>query len=114
MTLLSPSSTFKILWSLTVTHCNRMQNLITSSTAKSLGCEMMIEVFANEGNIERDEIVFKNLQHLFLFNLESLTLFGSGNYNLKFPSLVSLIVSKCSKMKTFFNGGLNLPKLREW
>ncbi|XP_044481939.1 uncharacterized protein LOC123208470 [Mangifera indica] len=36
MTLLPPSSTFKSLTILAVKHCNGMQNLMTSSTAKSL------------------------------------------------------------------------------
>ncbi|XP_044482244.1 uncharacterized protein LOC123208782 isoform X1 [Mangifera indica] len=121
MTLLPALSSFENLWSLEVADCIGMQNLMTSSTAKSLvslerlsilGCKMMIEVLANDGDIEKDEIVFEKLERLLLFGLESLTGFGSRKYNLKFPSLESISVSQCFKMKTFFEGGLNMPKLR--
>ncbi|XP_044482271.1 uncharacterized protein LOC123208787 [Mangifera indica] len=121
MTLLPPLSSFENLWSLEIADCIGMQNLMTSSTAKSLvslerlsilGCKMMIEVLANDGDMEKDEIVFEKLKELLLFDLESLTSFGSGKYNLKFPSLELLLVSQCSKMKTFFERGLNMPKLR--
>ncbi|XP_044477942.1 uncharacterized protein LOC123205141 [Mangifera indica] len=121
MTLLPPSSSLENLCSLEVSHCDRMQNLMTSSIAKSLvrlegltiyKCDMMIEVLANDGDIEKDEIVFKKLKGLSLFDLESLTRFGLGKYTLKFPFLKSLFVSKCSKMKTFFDGDLILPRLR--
>ncbi|XP_044478071.1 uncharacterized protein LOC123205206 [Mangifera indica] len=120
MTLLPPSSSFENLVALEVHYCNGLQNLMTSSTVKSLmrlkslsirRCEMMIEVLANDEGIEKDEIVFGKLEGLLLFDLESLTGFGSGKYNLKFPSLESLSVSQCSKMKIFFEGGLNMPKL---
>ncbi|XP_044482300.1 uncharacterized protein LOC123208802 isoform X2 [Mangifera indica] len=121
MTLLPSSSSFKNLMTLKVKDCSGMQNLMTFSTAKSLvclktlsikRCEMMIEVLANEGDIEKDEVVFERLKKLSLFNLESLTCFYYGNYTLKFPFLESLVVDKCSKMKTFSREGVNMPRLQ--
>ena len=74
-------------------------------------CEMMIEVLANEGDIEKDEVVFERLEELRLYNLESLTCFCYENYILKFPFLENLYVRRCSKMKTFPRGGLSMPGL---
>ncbi|XP_044482456.1 uncharacterized protein LOC123208895 isoform X2 [Mangifera indica] len=119
-TLLLPSQSFENLKTLRVHHCNGMQNLMTSSTAKSLvcleslsihKCEMMVEVLATEGDIENGEIVFKKLKYLSLGGMESLTHFYSGNYTLKFPFLEDLEVDGCSKMKTFSRGGLSMPGL---
>ncbi|XP_031273330.1 uncharacterized protein LOC116131798 [Pistacia vera] len=121
MTLLPSSTYFENLTTLTVTKCNGMQNLMSFSIAKSMvqlkylsiqGCEMMIEVLANEGDVEKSEFVFEKLKELCLSNLESLTCFCSGNYTLKFPILESLFVCKCFKMKTFFGGGLSMPRLK--
>ncbi|XP_044470810.1 uncharacterized protein LOC123199790 isoform X3 [Mangifera indica] len=120
-TLLLPSQSFENLRTLRVWHCNGMQNLMTSSTTKSLvclkilsiyECEMMVEVLATEGDIENGEIVFKKLNHLCLSGMESLTHFYSGNYTLKFPFLEYLDVRGCSKMKTFSREGLSMPRLR--
>ncbi|XP_031286055.1 uncharacterized protein LOC116144763 [Pistacia vera] len=119
-TLLPSLASFENLRILKVSYCNEMQNLMSSSTAKSLlllerliidDCEMIMEVVANEGDIEKDEIVFEKLEELIFYNLKSLTCFCFGNYTLKFPNLESLYVSECSKMKTFSGGGLNMPRL---
>ncbi|XP_031258427.1 uncharacterized protein LOC116116502 [Pistacia vera] len=121
-TLLPSLTSFENLTTLIVWYCNGMQNLMSSLTAKSLvrleklsiqSCEMMIEVFRNEGDIEKGEIVFEKLKELILSNLESLTCFYcSGDYTLKFPNLEELYVSECSKMKTFSGGGLSMPRLK--
>ncbi|XP_044482373.1 uncharacterized protein LOC123208847 [Mangifera indica] len=120
-TLLLPSQSFENLRTLRVYHCNKMQNLMTSSTAKSLmcleslsirECEMMVEVLATEGDIENGEIVFKKLKYLTLSGIESLTHFYYGNYTLKFPFLEILLVHGCSKMKTFSREGLSMPRLQ--
>ncbi|XP_044481816.1 disease resistance protein At4g27190-like [Mangifera indica] len=122
MTLLPCSSSFKNLTTLEVIYCNGLQNLIASSIAKSLvcleelkirECEMMIEVLANEGDKEEDEIVFEKLKELTLVKLKSLTCFYSGNCALNFPFLESLNVSKCFKMKTFSGEGLDMPRLQK-
>ncbi|XP_031255412.1 uncharacterized protein LOC116113399 [Pistacia vera] len=121
-TLLPPLLSFENLRILGLACCKGMQNLMSSSTAQSLVqleelgiayCEMMIEVLANEGDIEKGEIVFEKLEKLTLYDLESLTCFCSGNYTLKFPFLKELNVHECSKMKTFFGGDLSMPKLQE-
>ncbi|XP_031280990.1 uncharacterized protein LOC116139462 [Pistacia vera] len=122
LTVLLPSlASFENITSLRVRYCNGMQNLMSSSTAKSLvrleeltivGCEMMTKVLANEGDIEKAEIVFKKLRNLHFHNLESLTCFCSGNYTLEFPFLENLFVSACLKMKTFSGGGLSMPRLK--
>ncbi|XP_031285941.1 uncharacterized protein LOC116144636 [Pistacia vera] len=121
-TLLPSLASFENLTTLRVRYCNGMQNLMSSSTVKSLlrleelsivGCEMMIEVLANEGDIEKGEIVFEKLKRLYLDDLDCLTCFCFGDYILKFPFLESLFVSKCSKMKTFFRGDLSMPRLKE-
>ncbi|XP_031286057.1 uncharacterized protein LOC116144764 [Pistacia vera] len=121
-TLLPSLASFENLRILKVSNCNEMQNLMSSSTAKSLlllkyllidNCEMMIKVLANEGAIEKGEIVFEELKELQLRNLESLTCFYcSGDYTLKFPNLERLHVSECFKMKTFSGGGLSMPRLK--
>ncbi|XP_044481823.1 uncharacterized protein LOC123208399 [Mangifera indica] len=99
-----------------------MQNLLVSSIAKRLvclenlklrGCEMMIEVLANEEDIEEDEIVFEKLKELTLAKLKSLTCFYHGKYALNFPSLESLNVYGCFKMKTFSGEGLDMPRLQK-
>ncbi|XP_031280974.1 putative disease resistance protein At4g19050 [Pistacia vera] len=61
-TMLPSLASFENLRILKVSYCNEMQNLMSSSTAKSLvrleylsieSCEMMIEILANEGDIEK-------------------------------------------------------------
>ncbi|XP_031258428.1 uncharacterized protein LOC116116503 [Pistacia vera] len=119
-TMLPSLASFENLRTLRISYCNGMQNLMSSSTAKSLvnlkvlsieGCEMMIEVIANEGDIEKGEIVFEKLMELELYRSESLKCFCFGDYTLKFPFLETLQVGKCFKMKTFCGGGLSMPRL---
>ncbi|XP_031252473.1 uncharacterized protein LOC116110383 isoform X1 [Pistacia vera] len=74
-------------------------------------CELMVEIVANTGDVEKDEIVFSKLKSLSLFNLESLRSFCSGNHTFKFPALEEMTVKKCPKMNTFSRGVLNTPKL---
>ncbi|XP_031285179.1 uncharacterized protein LOC116143869 [Pistacia vera] len=100
-TLLPTLVSFEKLRTLRVSYCNGMQNLMSSSRAKSLvqleelsiqSCEMMIEVLANERNIEKYEVVFEKLNTLTLDNLESLTCLCYGNYILKFLNLGRLYI----------------------
>ncbi|XP_031277882.1 disease resistance protein RPS2-like [Pistacia vera] len=115
------SITFQNLTELKVKRCNRLINLVTSSTAKSLeqlrelkisACKMMIEVVENEGDgTGKDRtIVLKNLKFLSLKHLESFERFG--NYKFNFPSLMELKVNNCRKMKTFCEGKVTAPNLR--
>ncbi|PPD68844.1 hypothetical protein GOBAR_DD34271 [Gossypium barbadense] len=99
-----------------------MVELITSPKAQCLeqlvtlkrdGCQKMREVIASDGDeTTYDEIIFKELKCLELYDLQNLKSFCSGNYTLKFPSLDELYVSKCPAMENFCNGALSTPKLQ--
>ncbi|KAK8330020.1 hypothetical protein V6Z11_A11G365500 [Gossypium hirsutum] len=115
------SSSLRNLTTLEVWYCKEMVELITSSKAQCLeqlvtlkidGCEMMREVIASDDETT-DEIIFKELKCLELYDLQNLKSFCSGNYTLKFPSLDELYVSKCPAMENFCNGALSKPKLQE-
>ncbi|XP_031252467.1 uncharacterized protein LOC116110377 isoform X2 [Pistacia vera] len=118
---LVPSSTsFDNLITLNVWKCDGLVNLVTSSTAKSMvnlekmyirGCETMVEIVANTGDVEKDEIVFSKLKSLRLWDLESLRSFCFGNQTFKFPALEDMMVRNCPKMNTFSRGVLSTPKL---
>ncbi|XP_031260483.1 uncharacterized protein LOC116118633 isoform X2 [Pistacia vera] len=121
-TLLPSSSSFENLSTLKVKYCNGFRNLLSSSTARSLvrlveleveECEMMMEVLANEGDTENGTIVFEKLEDLYMYGLKSLTCFCSGSYTLKFLNLERLKIYRCSKMKTFSEGDLSMPRLQE-
>ncbi|XP_044500416.1 probable disease resistance protein RF9 isoform X2 [Mangifera indica] len=122
ISLVSSSATFENLITLEVWYCDGLINLVSSSTAKSLvrleklrlsECKMMAEVVSSEGSTKAEEIVFEKLKLLSLRNLKNLTSFCSGNYVFKFPALEELIVHECHNMKTFFEGVLSVPSLRE-
>ncbi|TXG75698.1 hypothetical protein E1A91_1Z023300v1 [Gossypium mustelinum] len=115
-------SSFEKLTTLDVWKCNKMSELITSFKAQSLvclvtmkirECEMMREVVASDGNDTSYEIIFSALKHLELHFLQSLTSFCSGNYTLSFPSLEQVTLSKCPRMKNFYQGALSTPKLHK-
>ncbi|XP_031254059.1 uncharacterized protein LOC116112032 [Pistacia vera] len=121
ITLLPSSTSFENLISLEVQYCNGLRSLLTSSTAKSLvrlqqmtikQCEMLTEVVANGGDVEK-VVVFRKLESLSLDCLENLTSFCPGNYTFKFLSLKRLSVDNCPKMETFSGGVLSTPKLQE-
>ncbi|XP_031254302.1 uncharacterized protein LOC116112287 [Pistacia vera] len=121
-TLLPSSASFENLRTLEIKYCNGLGNLVSSSTARSLvqlvslrvgECEMMIEALANEGDTEEGTIVFEKLEYLYMYKLESLTCFCSGSYTLKFPNLERLDIYQCSKMKTFSEGDLSMPRLEK-
>ncbi|KAI4313403.1 hypothetical protein L6164_026388 [Bauhinia variegata] len=108
----TPSSvSFNELTYLEVSECDGLSHLVTTSTAKSLTrletmkikeCWMIKEIVSNKPDDEAgDEITFSNLKILELQQLSSLTSFSSGNYKFKFPSLETIIVSLCPKLKTF-------------
>ncbi|XP_044465003.1 disease resistance protein At4g27190-like isoform X2 [Mangifera indica] len=120
---LVPSSTsFHNLTVLEVWFCKKLKNLVALSTAKTLvqlkemkigGCELLIEVVANEGYvIEEVEINFCKLKSLTLFGLESLRSFCSGNNSFIFPLLEEVFVIECPNMTFFSNGVLSTPNLQ--
>ncbi|KAE8725168.1 hypothetical protein F3Y22_tig00009009pilonHSYRG00182 [Hibiscus syriacus] len=115
-------SSLRNLTTLDVWKCKKMTELITSSKAQSLvclvtmrieECEMMREVVASQADETTYEIVFKKLKYLELHCLPSLKSFCSGNYTFRFPSLERVILSKCPKMNTFYQGVLSMPKLQK-
>ncbi|KAL4637752.1 hypothetical protein ACB092_03G098800 [Castanea dentata] len=117
------STSFHYLKELEVDGSDVLISLLTPSTARTLvqlegieinGCKRMTEIVANEGSEAKagDEIAFNNLKYLYLHHLPSLTAFHLGNRTIKFPSLVSVNVDNCPKLKIFCSGVLSTPKLR--
>ncbi|KAE8664090.1 hypothetical protein F3Y22_tig00112856pilonHSYRG00020 [Hibiscus syriacus] len=115
-------SSLRNLTTLDVWKCKKMTELITSSKAQSLvclvtmrieECETMREVVASKGDETTYEIVFRKLKRLELLCLPSLKSFCSGNHTFTFPSLEQVILSKCPKMNTFYQGMLSMPKLQK-
>ena len=103
---------FPQLMFLKIESCNSLKYLFRSSTAKSLGqlksmiikeCESMEEIISKKGeeSDEKVEIIFEQLQDLYLENLNELRCFYNGNFTLSFPSLVKVHVIECNFMKTF-------------
>ncbi|KAG2380283.1 Disease resistance protein [Vigna angularis] len=97
---------------LKVESCNSLPYLFTSSTAKGLAelktmkikeCKSIQEIVSKEGkeSDKDEEIIFKQLQDLYLEKLDELGCFYSGNLTLTLPSLEEVYVIKCSSMKTF-------------
>ncbi|KAI9079849.1 hypothetical protein K1719_038095 [Acacia pycnantha] len=109
---------------LEVSRCSRLENLMTSSTAKSLvqligmkitQCEMMTEIVIKEEKEGFDEIVFSKLKSLQLMYLRNLKSFCSCKEGLafKFPSIEKLILRDCFKMEYFCKNITCIPKLRK-
>ncbi|KAL5786635.1 hypothetical protein ACOSQ2_009027 [Xanthoceras sorbifolium] len=102
--------------------CNSLENLVTSSTAKTLvklkkmdifSSTNITEVVGNQGDVIDDKIIFNSLKSLSLKGLPSLTNFCSWNCTLEFPSLEELNVSHCPKMKIFSRGDLITQRLQK-
>ncbi|XP_044466116.1 uncharacterized protein LOC123196240 isoform X2 [Mangifera indica] len=119
--LVPSSASFHNLTVLEVWFCKKLKSLVAPLTAKTLvqlkemkigGCEMMVEVVANEGYaIEEVEINFCKLKSLTLFDLESLGSFCSGNYTFIFPLLEELFVIECPNITFFSSKDLSTPNL---
>ncbi|KAH9752655.1 hypothetical protein KPL71_014782 [Citrus sinensis] len=125
--ILLPSSSvsFQNLTALVAFGCKKLLHMVTSSTAKTLvrlvaieiyGCRAMTEVVINDKDgVEKEEIVFRKLKTLELFDLDSLTSFCSPNYTFKLPSLQDLWVIGCPKMKIFTTGeAITPPRVNVW
>ncbi|XP_022747149.1 uncharacterized protein LOC111296924 isoform X3 [Durio zibethinus] len=124
---LVPSSVcFQNLMTLEVYECDGIIKLVTHSTAKSLTqlreirinysrkIEEIIEGSDEDRDEVKDEIIFPKLNLLKLSGLSNLESFcSSGNQTFGFPSLATVIVNNCPKMKVFSKGGLNAPKLHK-
>nr|KYP47023.1 Disease resistance protein At4g27190 family [Cajanus cajan] len=120
LTNLAPSPIcFSNLMSLFVFECHGLENLFTSSTAKSLArlkimeiksCESIKEVVSKEEDeSHEDEIIFWQLLYLNIESLPNLINFYKGS--LSFPSLVLLSIFECHNMKTLCLGTINADKL---
>ncbi|KAK8633002.1 hypothetical protein V6N13_013856 [Hibiscus sabdariffa] len=120
---LVPSSvSFRNLVTLTVQRCDGIIKLITHSTAKSLvqlkqmrieSCENVEEIIQG-GDDDDDGISFPQLNCLELVLLPKLESFcSSDKYTFGFPSLETLVVSDCPKMKMFSQGHSNTPLLQK-
>ncbi|XWS42677.1 hypothetical protein CRYUN_Cryun16bG0034600 [Craigia yunnanensis] len=124
---LVPSSVcFQNLMTLEVQGCPGIIKLVTHSTAKSLvklremrisDCKKLEEIIegSDGGHDEvKDEISFPQLSLLELTGLSNLESFcSSGNHTFGFPSLTTVVVQDCQKMKMFSQGGLNTPMLHK-
>ncbi|XP_038902150.1 disease resistance protein At4g27190-like [Benincasa hispida] len=118
--LLPSSITFLNLNELHVKECNGMMNLFSSTVAKNLVNLRSIEVSYCEGmsciveaKEENDEsVIFKKLGKLEFDCLPRLDSFYSGKCMLEFPSLESLVIKRCPKMKTFSLGVIMTPELQ--
>ncbi|WJX81759.1 hypothetical protein P8452_64603 [Trifolium repens] len=118
--LLLPSSvTFSHLTYLEITKCNKLVNLITSSTAQSLvkltelkveDCDSLQEIIMGKENVD---IAFVSLEILILKDLPSLNNFCSSKCCLKFPLLELVVVSKCNSMEMFSKGNTSTPSLQK-
>ncbi|XP_022720096.1 uncharacterized protein LOC111277924 [Durio zibethinus] len=130
---LVPSSvSFHNLVTLEVQGCDGIIKLVAYSTAKSLVqlkemkiclCENIEEIIQGSGDDEdevKDEISFPQLNLLELIGLSKLESFcSSGNYTFGFPSLLTVILENCPKMKMFSQGDSNTPflhkvRLQKW
>ncbi|RYR71954.1 hypothetical protein Ahy_A02g006164 isoform A [Arachis hypogaea] len=115
------SSILKTLTHLTVSKCDSLIYLFTSTTAKSLtqlkemeisNCESIQEIVSNEGEESiHDEIVFEQLQKLKFYRSKNLRRFYNGGFTLSLPSLEELKVIECKRMETFCEGTINTDKL---
>ncbi|XP_039173237.1 uncharacterized protein LOC120295752 isoform X1 [Eucalyptus grandis] len=123
LTTIFPTVTsFQNLTKLVVKNSSGLVHLVTASIVTNLvnltwmtiiGCERMKEVVANDGNGEGKVISFGKLSQLTLQHLPSLECFSSiPSCIFKFPSLSSITVNDCPKMKTFSKG--TLSNQRPW
>lgn len=116
---------FHNLRSLTVDGCSGLRYILTPSVAKmvvnlqelSLKSCLMEEVI-NMEDVEdgsmiemMDKVILPQLHTLKLENLDNLTVFFGGEYDLELPMLEKLLIKKCPNMKSFCFGYLNAPKL---
>ncbi|TXG71340.1 hypothetical protein EZV62_006275 [Acer yangbiense] len=118
--LMLSSMTFENLMTLEVDKCGGLLNLMAPSVAKSLvqltrmditDCEMIEEIITRKEDEAVDQIIFNQLEYLGLNCLPSLTVFYSGSWTIKFPSLQKVVVKQCPNMKLFSRGVLSTPRL---
>ncbi|XP_048136681.1 uncharacterized protein LOC115734373 [Rhodamnia argentea] len=114
----SPTS-LQSLTGLQVENCNGLVHMGTCSAMTSLvhlkslalgNCPAMEDVVTDDGKGVK-EISFPKLQWLKLDDLPSLESFSATNSTFMFPSLMSILVTRCPKMNIFCKGALRTPVL---
>ncbi|CAN6583089.1 unnamed protein product [Malus baccata var. baccata] len=116
---------FQNLTTLVVVGCDSLKYLATYTIAKTLkrlrtmavkSCERMTEVVATTSDGDDagndGEISFCQLQSLLLYELPSLQDFFSGNCIVKFPSLKTVNIYECPKLKINSSEWKSSPELQ--
>ncbi|CAJ1949990.1 unnamed protein product [Sphenostylis stenocarpa] len=113
-TIVHSAVSFSNLKQLSVKYCHGLKHLFTSSTARKLvhleemyvvKCDSIEKILAKELNETTSEAIkFERLNTIILDSLSSLKCFYSGSDTLQLPSLIRLLVWKCTKMKIFSRG----------
>ncbi|KAF8017606.1 hypothetical protein BT93_H2712 [Corymbia citriodora subsp. variegata] len=114
-------SYFQHMKTIDVSHCHGLSNMFTPTIAKNLveitklrisKCDILTEVISDEGGNEGHVVAFNQLKHLELDGLTQMRCFSSGGYTLILPLLEDIIANRCPKMKFFFKGPMEAPKLK--
>ena len=102
------------LTSLIIYRCGNLQHLLSPSIARSVvnqltnfeieECPRLKEIISIE-EIEEEKVVicFPRLNSLKIWNLRNLVGFGSGEFNIEFPSLKVLEIKGCPALKEFIS-----------
>ena len=115
--------TFQKLRQVEVSKCKTLKSLFPVSVAKSLeqieslhinDCELMEEIVALEEGLETmTKFVFPQITSLTLQLLPELKCFYSRRHTLEWPSLKSLTISKCDKVKIVASNELSFTDTDE-
>ncbi|XP_052297553.1 disease resistance protein At4g27190-like isoform X3 [Citrus sinensis] len=114
------SESFSKLKNLEIEECDNLMNIFPPlvgipSSLVNLNvskCDKIEEIVGHVGEeVKENRIAFSELKVLELYDLPRLTRFYLENYNLEFPSLERVSVTRCPNMKTFSQGILSTPKL---
>ncbi|KAM3706831.1 hypothetical protein ACJW31_03G180700 [Castanea mollissima] len=110
--------TFQNLRQVEVSKCETLKSLFPISVAKSLeqlesldidDCGLMEEIVALEEELETTKFVFPRITSLSLQLLPELKCFYRGKHTSEWPSLKSLTIHKCDKVKIGASNKLSFP-----
>ncbi|XP_075658235.1 disease resistance protein At4g27190-like [Castanea sativa] len=110
--------TFQNLRQVKVSKCETLKSLFPVSVAKSLeqlesldmdDCGLMEEIVALEEELETTKFVFPRITSLSLQLLPELKCFYRGKHTSEWPSLRSLTIHKCDKVKIGASNELSFP-----
>ena len=114
--------TFQNLHTIKVSHCKSLKSLFPVSVAKSLeqlkwleihDCGLEEIVAMEEGLETVTKFVFPRLSYLYLFSLPELKCFYLEKHTLEWPSLISLCITGCDKVKIFASNELSFSDTNE-